>query len=66
MVWSMVDALFKKDETLRASISVPEAMLVPQQIIEVADVNNSELDWQFSQLPSQCDLLAGDTSPQFH
>ena len=63
MVWSMLDALFKKDETLRASISVPETVLVPQQIIEVADVNNSELDWQFSQLPSQCDLLAGGRKP---
>ena len=59
MAWSMIDALLQQDETLRISISVPETVVVPQQIMAVADVNDSELDWQFSQLPSQCDLLKG-------
>ena len=51
MVWSMIDALFKQDETLRASISVPETVLVPQQIMEIADVNNSELIGSFLSCP---------------
>jgi type II secretion system protein L len=63
MAWSMIDSLLQQDEALRVSISVPENVLVPERIIELADINDSTLDWQFSQLPSQCDLLIGEHKP---
>jgi type II secretion system protein L len=63
MAWSMIDSLLQQDETLRVSISVPENVLVPEQMVELADINDSTLDWQFSQLPSQCDLLMGAHQP---
>jgi type II secretion system protein L len=63
MAWSMIDALLLQDETLMVSVSVPESVIVPDQIKEVADINASVLDWQFSELPSQCDLLAGSQKP---
>jgi hypothetical protein len=39
---------------------VPDDVVVPESFIEFADINHSELDWQFSQLPSQCNLLQGE------
>ncbi|MGB2375451.1 MAG: type II secretion system protein GspL [Porticoccaceae bacterium] len=64
IAWPMVDALLQQDETLRLSISVPEAVTVPEPIAEIADINDSAVDWQFSQLPSQCDLLTGGHKPE--
>lgn len=64
MAWPMIDALLQLDETLRVSISVPETVIVPQQIMEIADINDSAVDWQFSQLPNQCDLLTGGHKPE--
>ena len=60
MAWSMIDSLLKQNESLRLSLSVPDDMVVPESLIEFADINHSELDWQFSQLPSQCNLLQGE------
>ena len=57
---SMLDTLLQDDKTLKFSISVPETVSLPKHIIEVGDVNDFKLDWQYSQLPSQCDLLKGE------
>jgi hypothetical protein len=65
MSWSMIEALLKEDSGLKVSLSVPSVELVPQAIIEVADVNDAELDWQFSSPPSQCNLLTGDYGRAF-
>lgn len=64
MAWSMVDTLLVQDDSLRISVSVPEGVMVPEHLSETADMNDSELDWQFSQLPSQCNLLSGGHKPE--
>lgn len=58
--WSMIDTLLKQDELLRLSLSIPDDVVVPESFVEFADINHSELDWQFSQPPSQCNLLQGE------
>lgn len=58
IAWSMIGTLLQQDETLRVSISIPESVIVPENIVQFADINDSLVDWQFSQLPSQCNLLA--------
>ena len=58
IAWPMIGTLLQKDETLRVSISIPESVIVPENIVQFADINDSLVDWQFSQLPSQCNLLA--------
>ena len=64
IAWPMIDALLQQDETLKVSISVPETVVVPDQIMEIADINDSAVDWQFSQLPNQCDLLSRGNKPK--
>ena len=58
IAWPMIGTLLQKDETLRVSISIPESVILPENIVQFADINDSLVDWQFSQLPSQCNLLA--------
>lgn len=65
MSWSMIESMLREDSGLRVSLSVPSVELVPQAIVEVADINDAELDWQFSSLPSQCNLLAGEYARAF-
>ncbi|MDG2018076.1 MAG: type II secretion system protein GspL [Porticoccaceae bacterium] len=65
MAWSMIDSLLQQDESLKLSLSIPDDAVVPASIVECADINNSELDWQFSQLPSQCNLLQGEYRATF-
>jgi type II secretion system protein L len=60
MAWSMIESLLEEDQGLRLSLSIPDTAIVPEHIVELADINDSELDWQFSQLPSQCNLLSGE------
>jgi hypothetical protein len=56
----MIESLLEEDQGLRLSLSIPDTAIVPEHIVELADINDSELDWQFSQLPSQCNLLSGE------
>tara|TARA_E500000178_G_scaffold107937_2_gene107655 strand:- start:592 stop:1728 length:1137 start_codon:yes stop_codon:yes gene_type:complete len=60
LAWTMIESLLEEDQGLRLSLSIPDTAIVPEHIVELADINNSELDWQFSQLPSQCNLLSGE------
>jgi type II secretion system protein L len=62
--WPMIDTLLEQDDNLRVSVSVPEGVMVPEHLNETADINNSELDWQLSQLPRQCNLLSGGHKPE--
>jgi len=61
--WTMIDSLLVQDELLKVSLSIPDITLVPQKMVETADINDSALDWQFSQLPNQCNLLTGEYRP---
>ncbi len=65
MSWSMIESLLKEDSGLKVSLSVPNVDLVPQALVEVADINDAELDWQFSSPPTQCNLLTGDYGRAF-
>jgi hypothetical protein len=47
------------------SLSIPHDLSVPESIAERSDINDSELDWQFSSLPSQCNLLTGEFKSAF-
>jgi hypothetical protein len=60
LAWTMIESLLEEDQGLRLSLSIPDTAIVPEHIVELADINNSELDWQFSQFPSQCNLLSGE------
>jgi type II secretion system protein L len=65
IAWPMIESILKEHSELRVSLSVPSVELVPEAIIEVADINDAELDWQFSPLPSQCNLLKGEYGREF-
>ena len=65
MAWTMIESMLKEDSALKVSLSVPSVELIPQAIVEVADINDAELDWQFSALPSQCNLLTGEYGRAF-
>lgn len=65
MAWSMIESMLNENSGLRVSLSVPNIELVPQAIVDVADINDAELDWQFSSPPSQCNLLTGEYGRAF-
>lgn len=65
MSWSMIELLLKEDSGLGVSLSVPSIELVPPAIVDVADINDADLDWQFSSPPSQSNLLTGDYGRAF-
>ncbi|MGB2115737.1 MAG: type II secretion system protein GspL [Porticoccaceae bacterium] len=65
MSWSMIELLLKEDSGLRVSLSVPSIELVPPAIVDVADINDADLDWQFSSPPSQSNLLTGNYGRAF-
>ncbi|MDG1693264.1 MAG: type II secretion system protein GspL [Porticoccaceae bacterium] len=64
VAWTMIDTLLQQDESIKVSLSVPETVVVPEHLVEFADINNAEVDWQFSQMPSQCNLLSGGHKPE--
>ena len=62
--WSLVDSTIENSEiTPRISISVPDVDMVPAHLRAESNINNSELDWQFSQFPS-VNLMSGDFRPK--
>jgi type II secretion system protein L len=60
MAWPLVQSLLDDDSSLKVSLSIPSDLSVPESITDRADINDSEVDWQFSALPSQCNLLTGE------
>jgi general secretion pathway protein L len=66
MTWAMLDGLLDQqgDAPPRLSISIPQPGIIPQRISELADINDNPIDWQFSQLPAQFNLLTGNFKTQ--
>jgi type II secretion system protein L len=63
MAWPLIQSLLDDNSDLKISLSIPSDTLVPEAIAEHSDINDSELDWQFSPLPGQCNLLTGELKP---
>jgi type II secretion system protein L len=63
MAWPLIQSLLDDNSDLKISLSIPNDTSVPESIAEHSDINDSELDWQFSPLPSQCNLLTGELKP---
>lgn len=63
--WAMIDSLISAAEiTPRLSISIPDSNLVPSHLQAMADINDSEIDWQFSPIPPSPNLMTGVFKPQ--
>jgi general secretion pathway protein L len=63
MAWSLVRRLIEAaDIAPRLSISVPDETLVPEDLLEEADINSADIDWQLSELSLSDNLLNGEFS----
>lgn len=64
LAWLMIRRLIERaDIAPRLSISVPEQGLIPDDLLDIADVNAAEVDWQFSAMPLSANLLTGKFKP---
>ena len=62
--WSLVDSIIESSEVApRISISISDVDMVPAHLRIESNINNSELDWQFSQFPT-VNLMSGDFKPK--
>ena len=65
IAWLLVRRLLERaDIAPRLSISIPDAALMPEDLREAADVNDAEIDWQFSDMPMSANLLTDEFKPQ--
>jgi len=65
LAWLLVRRLLERaDIAPRLSISLPDAALIPEDLRDGADVNDAEIDWQFSDMPMSANLLTGEFKPQ--
>lgn len=66
IAWAMICGFLDQQQQAqpRISVSIPQSEIIPQRISELADINDSPIDWQFSQLPAQFNLLSGDFKSQ--
>jgi len=63
LAWSLVRRLIDAAEVApRLSISVPDETLIPEDLLEDADINAADIDWQLSELPVSANLLSGEFS----
>ena len=61
IAWAMIGNLLElQDPAPRLSLSIPDPEIVPQALRELADINDAEIDWQFVEMPLQCNLLTGE------
>jgi type II secretion system protein L len=61
LAWSLVRRLCETaDVAPRLSISVPDKSLVPEDLLEDADINDADIDWQFCEYPLSANLLNGE------
>jgi type II secretion system protein L len=61
LAWGLVRRLIAAAEIApRLSISVPDETLVPDDLLEDADINSADTDWQLSELPLSANLLSGE------
>ena len=65
IAWAMIDRLIQSAEVApRLSISIPDQSLVPQYLGQSADINDSNIDWEFTDIPATPNLLQGDFKPR--
>ncbi len=61
LAWNLVRRLIDAaDIAPRLSISVPDETLIPEDLLEDADINAADIDWQFSEIPLSANLLNGE------
>ena len=61
LAWSLVRRLIEAaDIAPRLSVSVPDETLIPEDLLENADINSADIDWQLSELPLSANLLSGE------
>ncbi|MDG1163999.1 MAG: type II secretion system protein GspL [Porticoccaceae bacterium] len=61
IAWAMIDRLINSAEIApRLSISIPDESLVPKYLLQFADINDSSIDWSFTDIPVIPNLLQGD------
>jgi type II secretion system protein L len=64
VAWTMIDSLLDSaDISPRLSISIPDRALVPERLRELADINDSVIDWEFADIPVTPNLLSGQYRP---
>ena len=60
VAWAMINNLLEQqDPPPRLSLSIPDPQLVPEALGQLADINDADVEWQFVELPLQCNLLTG-------
>ena len=65
MAWAMIDRLIQgADIEPRLSISIPDQSLVPEHLVQMADINDSIIDWEFADIPAAPNLLQGEFRPR--
>lgn len=65
IAWAMVDRLIHSAEVApRLSISIPDQTLVPEHLMQMADINDSSIDWEFADIPATPNLLQGEFKPR--
>ena len=61
LAWNLVRRLCEATDIVpRLSISVPDETLVPEDLLEDADINDADIDWQFCEYPLTANLLHGE------
>jgi len=61
IAWAMISNLLEQqDPAPRLSLSIPDPELVPEALRELADINDADIEWQFVEMPLQCNLLSGE------
>ena len=64
VAWTMIKSLLDSAEiSPRLSISIPDHALVPEHLRELADINDSVIDWEFADIPATPNLLSGQYRP---
>ena len=64
IAWTMIESLLDSAEiSPRLSISIPDHALVPEHLRELADINDSVIDWEFADIPGTPNLLSGQYRP---
>ena len=59
IAWTMIESLLDSAEiSPRLSISIPDHALVPEHLRELADINDSVIDWEFFRSEEMESLLA--------
>ena len=64
IAWARIEGLIQQAEVApRLSISIPDRSMVPEQLRQLADINDASIDWSFADIPATPNLLQGDFKP---